>query len=145
MEWFYPKRRGPQWKQGWTGQTLTSISAPPPHLLTIFAIVIALLWLSQYTDYKSQMQHTAINLQIFLISLPILLVFLVASYSSISSSGWFNFGVRRREHELVHRVGSGGGGGSSSPWGVAVLLVLLLVLVSYQSSLHSKWFGGRSD
>ncbi|CAN6554663.1 unnamed protein product [Malus baccata var. baccata] len=141
MEWFYPKRRRPQLKQGWTGQTLTSISAPPPHLLTIFAIVIALLWLSQYTDYKSQMQHTALNFQIFLISLPILLVFLVASYSSISSSGWFNFRVRRREHESVHRVG----GGSSSPWGVAVLLVLLLVLVSYQSSFHSKWFGGRSD
>ncbi|KAB2636171.1 PI-PLC X-box domain-containing protein [Pyrus ussuriensis x Pyrus communis] len=143
MEWFYPKRRGPQWKQGWTGQTLTSISAPPLHLLTIFAIVIAFLWLSQYTDYKSQMQHTAINAHLFLISLPIFLIFLFASYSSISSTGWFNFGYRPSQREAVQRAGRGGS--SSSPWGVAILLVLLLVLVSYQSLVHSKWFGGRSD
>ncbi|KAM1152411.1 hypothetical protein ACFX2J_034846 [Malus domestica] len=143
MEWFYPKRRGPQWKQGWTGQTLTSISAPPLHLLTIFAIVIAFLCLSQYTDYKSQMQHTTINAHLFLISLPIFLIFLVASYSSISSTGWFNSGYRPSQREAVQRAGRGGS--SSSPWGVAILLVLLLVLVSYQSSVHSKWFGGRSD
>lgn len=137
MEWFYPKRRGPEWKQGWTGQTLTSISAPPLHLLTIFAIVILLLWLSQYTEYKSQMQHTAINFQIVLMLLPIILIFLVASCSSISSSGWFNFRLRRPQQESVHRASGGG-----SPWGVAILVVLVLVLLSYQSSFHSKWFGG---
>ncbi|KAL6184544.1 PREDICTED: uncharacterized protein LOC101308118 [Fragaria vesca subsp. vesca] len=135
MEWFYPKRRGPEWKQGWTGQTLSSISAPPLHLLTIFAIVILLLWLSQYTEYKSQMQHTAANFQILLMLLPIVLIFLVISCSSVSSAGWFNFQRRHPQHELVNQASGG------SPWGVAILVVLVLVLLSYQSSFHSKWFG----
>ncbi|KAK9927184.1 hypothetical protein M0R45_024382 [Rubus argutus] len=139
MEWFYPKRRGPDWKQGWTGQTLASISAPPLHLLTIFAIVILLLWLSQYTEYKSQMQRTAINFQIVLMLLPIILIFLVASCSSISSRGWFNFRLRRPQQDSVHREPRASGGGS--PWGVAIIVVLVLVLLSYQSSFHSKWFG----
>ncbi|KAL6179296.1 hypothetical protein ACLB2K_050812 [Fragaria x ananassa] len=78
MEWFYPKRRGPEWKQGWTGQTLSSISAPPLHLLTIFAI------------------------------------------------------RRHPQHELANQASGG------SPWGVAILVVLVLVLLSYQSSFHSK-------
>ncbi|KAF3434655.1 hypothetical protein FNV43_RR21740 [Rhamnella rubrinervis] len=133
MEWFYPKRRGPEWKQGWTGQTLTSISAPPLHLLTIFGIVIVLLWFSQYTGYKAQLQQTTVNFQLFLMVLPILLIFFMALYSS--SGGWFNFQLRRPE--AFHRAGG-------SPWGVAILLVLLLVLLSYQSSFHSKWFGGQN-
>ena len=131
MEWFYPRRRGPQWKQGWTGQTLSSVSAPPLPLLTIFGIVIVLLWLSQYTDYKAQLHHTAINFQLFLLILPILLIFFMISFSS---SERFAFGPRRLEHETVHRSGG-------SPWGIAMLVGVLFVLLSYQSSFHSKWFG----
>ncbi|KAH7518474.1 hypothetical protein FEM48_Zijuj09G0175300 [Ziziphus jujuba var. spinosa] len=126
MEWFYTKRRGPEWKQGWTSQTLTSMSAPPFHLLTIFAIVIFLLWFSQYTGYKAQFQQTAINFQLFLMVLPLLLILFMASYSS---GGLFNLQLRRPE---------------GSPWGVAILLLLILVLLSYQSSFHSKWFGPLS-
>ncbi|XVF67870.1 hypothetical protein PTKIN_Ptkin10aG0156600 [Pterospermum kingtungense] len=132
MEWVYPRRRGPQWKQGWAGQTLSTVSAPPLPLLTIFGIVFVLLWFSQYTGYKAQLHHTAINFQIFLLLLPLLLIFFMISFSA---SGKFVFGQQRLErHEAVRRSGG-------FPWGVALFVGLLLVLLSYQSSLHSKWFG----
>ncbi|KAL5561132.1 hypothetical protein UlMin_030879 [Ulmus minor] len=139
MEWFHPRRRGPDWKQGWTSQTLNSMSAPPFHLLTIFAIVMSLLWLSQYTGYKAQLQQTAVNFQLFLFLLPLLLILSVASYSS----SWLsNFQLRRPQNKMPSSGSRGGG----SPWGVAIFLVVLLVLLSYQSSFHSKWFGPlRSD
>ncbi|XP_041010256.1 uncharacterized protein LOC121254330 [Juglans microcarpa x Juglans regia] len=134
MEWFYTKRRGPEWKQGWTGQTLASISTPPLHLLTIFAIVIVLLWFSKSADYKAELKYTAINMQLFFFLLSILLIFVVAS----NSTSWrFNFPLLRSEHDSVQRAGS-------SPLGIAILVVLLLVLLSFQSSFHSKWFGPLS-
>ncbi|KAI4297719.1 hypothetical protein L6164_037594 [Bauhinia variegata] len=81
MEWFYPKRRGPEWKQrGLTAQTRSSVSAPSIHLLMIFGVVVCLLWFSQYSEYKAQLHQTAINLQLFLLLLPILLIFFVVSY-----------------------------------------------------------------
>lgn len=132
MEWFYPKRRGPQWKQGWTSQTVTSISAPSFHLVTIFSIVMVLLWLSQYNGYKAQLQQTAVNFQLFMFLLPVLVIFFMASYSS---SWLFNFQFRRPRRETPTQQSG------SSPWGVAIFVVLLLVLLSYQSSFHSKWFG----
>lgn len=131
MEWFYTRRRGPEWKQGWTGQTLASISPPPLHLLIIFGIVIFLLWFSQSADYKAQLKSTAINFQLFLFLLPILLILFMASYST---SWRFNFPLWRQEHDPKQRAGA-------SPLGVAILVVVLLVLLSYQSSFHSKWFG----
>jgi len=135
MDWFYPKRRGPEWKQGWTGQTLASISAPPLPLLAIFAIVIFLLSISQYTNYKAQLQYSMINFQLFLLLLPILLIFLVLSGLT---SGRFTLWPLRPDRDTAARRTGG------SPWGVAILLVVLLLLVSYQSSFHSKWFGPLS-
>ena len=132
MEWFYPKRRGPDWKQGWTSQTITSMSAPPFHLLAIFGIVVVLLWLSQYTGYKAQVQQTTVNFQVFLLLLPLVLILFMAS-----SSWWSNFQLRSTHPGASLPAPPSG----SSPWGVAVFVVLLLVLVSYQSSFHSKWFG----
>ncbi|KAK4764953.1 hypothetical protein SAY86_026043 [Trapa natans] len=38
-----------------------------------------------------------------------------------------------RESDSLHRA-------VGSPWGVAAVLVFLLVMVSYQSSLHERWF-----
>ncbi|KAH7835469.1 hypothetical protein Vadar_026386 [Vaccinium darrowii] len=131
MEWFYPRRRGPGWKHGWTIQTLTSISTPPLPLLAVFAIVIFLLSLSQYTTYKAQMQHTMMNFQLFLFLLPVLLIFIV-----LPGLMSLRFSLRALRPEHGHAKQSGG-----SPWGVAVLVVVLLLLVSYQSSFHSKWFG----
>ncbi|KAK3195182.1 hypothetical protein Dsin_026492 [Dipteronia sinensis] len=91
MDWFYTKRRGPEWKQGWSGQTLASVSAPPLPLLAVFGIVLLLLWLSQYTGYKAQMQLTTINFQLFIFLLPIMLILLMAS---MSSNGGYSFGFR---------------------------------------------------
>ncbi|GFS42806.1 hypothetical protein Acr_00g0081770 [Actinidia rufa] len=127
MEWLYPKRRGPEWKHGWTEQTLASITTPPLPLLAIFAIVIFLLCLSQYTNYKAQIQHSMINFQLVLFLLPVLLIFVLLSGFT---SGRFNIRALSPDHR------SGG-----FPWPVAVLVVVLLVLVSYQSSFHSKWLG----
>lgn len=124
MEWVYPRRRGPQWKQGWTGQTLSSISSPPLPLLTISGIVFVLLWFSQYTGYKAQLHQTAINFQIFLLLLPVLLIFFMISFSS---GGRFAFW----QHATVEQ---------SPPWGIAMLVGLLVLLLSYQSWFHSKWF-----
>lgn len=135
MEWFYPRRRGPEWKQGWTSQMAASISPPPFHLLTIFAIVMVLLWLSQYAGYKAQVQQTAVNFQLFLFLLPVLLILLMATYST---SWWSNFQLRRMQQGTPTQQAAASGG---SPWGVAIFVVLLLVLLSYQSSFHSKWFG----
>lgn len=134
MDWFYPKRRGPQWKQGWASQTLTSFSSPPTPLLTIFGIVFLLLWVSQYTGYKAQLHTTALNFQLFLFLLPLLMILFIASYYSAAG---YAFRLSRLDHGSTYQTAAGG-----MPWGIAGLVVVLLVLVSYQSSFHSKWLGG---
>ncbi|KAF9676120.1 hypothetical protein SADUNF_Sadunf09G0105200 [Salix dunnii] len=132
MEWFYPKRRGPEWKQGWTGQTMSSMSSPPLPLLAIFGIVISLLWLSHYTGYKAQLHQSAINLQIFLVLLPVLLILFMASYST----NWLlYYRLRSSPHDSAPRSTG------SFPWGISIFAAVLLMLLSYQSTFHSKWFG----
>nr|DAD22385.1 TPA_asm: hypothetical protein HUJ06_023848 [Nelumbo nucifera] len=132
MSWFVTKRRGPEWKQGWTGQTLSSISAPPPPLLTIFAIVFLFLLLSRYTEYKAQMEQTMISFRFLLFLLPVLLIFIVRSMA-FKHGMRFAFRQPRPEHDSIHRAGG-------SPWGVAALVIVLLLMISYQSSFHSNWF-----
>lgn len=137
MDWFYP-RRGPEWKQGWTGQTMASLSLPPLPLLAVFAIVIFLLSLSQSSNYKEKLDNAATNFQLFLFLVPIVLILLMRPSFT---GGWFNFWTPKpRQESLIHRSGG-------FPWGIAILVVVLLVLVSYQSSFHSKWFAPlrRSD
>ncbi|KAL0348461.1 UNVERIFIED_CONTAM: hypothetical protein Sangu_1073900 [Sesamum angustifolium] len=135
MEWFYARRRGPEWKQGWTDQTLSSISAPPLPLMAIFAIVIFLLSLSNYNAYKEQMHYTMINFKILLFLVPVLLIIFMHS-SLLNTGGWLNFRSSspprlRMRQELARGI-------SGFPWAVAVLVAVLLVLVSYQSSFQSK-------
>ncbi|KAK9165191.1 hypothetical protein Scep_000382 [Stephania cephalantha] len=127
MDWFYPKRRGPEWKQGWTGQALSSITLPPPPLLAVFAIVVLFLSLSKYLDYRADMHNTLINFQLVLLLLPVILIFVMRS---MPEDRRFSIRLPRPQHDSVHRVGR-------SPLGVAVLLVVLLVMISYQSSVHS--------
>ncbi|KAK4802983.1 hypothetical protein SAY86_001186 [Trapa natans] len=85
MEWLQPRRRrGPEWKQGWTERTLTSISIPSIHLLAIFLIVIFLLWCSSsYSEPRSHhLRHSMASLQILLILSPILAILLSALYTN---------------------------------------------------------------
>ncbi|KAI5647891.1 hypothetical protein M9H77_33896 [Catharanthus roseus] len=132
MDWVYPRRRGPEWKLGWTGQTMASLSLPPIPLLIIFAIVIVLLPMSLSTNYKEQLDRATIVFQLLLLMIPLVLVFIVRS----SFTNWnFNLWVPRpRRPDGVQR------GGGGFPWGITILLVVLLLLVSYQSSFRSKWF-----
>ncbi|KAF6159210.1 hypothetical protein GIB67_022889 [Kingdonia uniflora] len=130
MLWFSSDRRGPDWKQGWTDQTLSSISIPPLPLLTVFAIVLLFMFLSKYTDYSSEVRQSMINFQIFLFLLPTLLILIL---QSMPPNGKFVIRIPLPEHESIHKAGN-------SPWGVAILVVVLLVMIFYQSSFHSQWF-----
>lgn len=146
MEWLQPRRRGPEWKQGWTERTLTSISAPSLHLLTVFLIVVFLLWCSSsYSEPRPHLHHSMANLHVLLLLSPVFAIFLLALYSSAwrftggggSTSSLDN---AARAVQPQNRPG-GGGSGMGIPWGVAFVVGLLLVLVSYHSSFQSKWFG----
>ncbi|XP_047949087.1 uncharacterized protein LOC125194914 [Salvia hispanica] len=133
MAWNHMRKRGPEWTQGWTGQALSSISAPPLPLVTVFAIVVFLLSLSQYAAYRELMHHAMFNFKILLFVAPVLLVFLLRS-SLLSSVG----GIRFRSSPIREA--------GTFPWGVALVLVALLLLLSYRSSVQSRWFRfGSSD
>ncbi|KAG7010871.1 hypothetical protein SDJN02_27669, partial [Cucurbita argyrosperma subsp. argyrosperma] len=127
MEWLEPKRRGPEWKQEWTGQTLGgSVSSPPPQLLTIFGIVIVLLWFSQSTTgYDTQMHRSASNFQLLLFLLPILVIFFMSSYSMcglINLRSW--------------RSATGSPRRGASPLTITILVSLILVLLYFRPSFH---------
>ncbi|XP_026459244.1 uncharacterized protein LOC113359891 [Papaver somniferum] len=146
MGWFWSERRGPEWKQGWTSNTLSNTSLPPLPLLAIFAIVLLFLTISQYTGYKAQMEHTMFNFQIFLFVLPVILIFVVRSMSSDGNGRSFVFRFPRLRPSQHHQdsgqaVGSTHAGSStSSPWGVALIVVVLIVMIFYKSSFDSQWF-----
>ncbi|KAL5557884.1 hypothetical protein UlMin_034095 [Ulmus minor] len=131
MGWLIRERRGSAWKAGWTEQTLASISAPPLPLMAIFGIVMTLLFISSYINYKMQMQKTMIGFKMFLLFLPLLLVFVALM---MTKYGRF-VAVTPVTKNYPANQDEGG-----SPWGVAVMVGLLLVLVSYQSHFHSKWW-----
>ncbi|XP_039122349.1 uncharacterized protein LOC120258934 [Dioscorea cayenensis subsp. rotundata] len=131
MDWFLRDPRGPQWKQGWRGQVLASISLPPAPLLAVFAIVVLFLSLSWYTNYKEQVHRSELGLRFFFILFLFLVVLVLAGYMLVDR----RFKFRRFGPEQEGRDMAG-----SSPWGVAALVVVLLLMVSYQSSFHSQWF-----
>ncbi|KAI4336778.1 hypothetical protein L6164_015260 [Bauhinia variegata] len=85
MGWLFKERRGPAWKQGWTENTLSSISAPPLPLVTIVGIVMFLLWVSSYINFKTSMETAVINLNLLLLFLPLVLIF-IARYLSAHPS-----------------------------------------------------------
>ncbi|TYI20972.1 hypothetical protein ES332_A06G004700v1 [Gossypium tomentosum] len=74
MGWPF-KDKGPGWKKGWTEQAITSISAPPLPLLSIFGIICVLLMVSSYINLKREVHHTVFNLKLFLLFLPVMLIF----------------------------------------------------------------------
>ncbi|KAF3782849.1 hypothetical protein EJ110_NYTH17796 [Nymphaea thermarum] len=128
--WLSKERKGSEWRRGWKSQFVDSLSPPPLPFIFIFVIAVLFLSLSSYSAYSSQV-HSAMNqLNLLFFVLPVLLVLLVRS---VSANGRLAFRGPRWERESIHRAGS-------SPWGVALLLLLLLLMVSYQSSFHSKWY-----
>ncbi|ERN13522.1 hypothetical protein AMTRI_Chr09g40610 [Amborella trichopoda] len=130
MALFRRERKGLEWKRGWTSQFLASLSPPPLPLLSILAVSLLFLFLSGYISYKSQVTSTINHLHVLLMLSPLLLI-LAVRWSS-SNERLLNR-LQVPPQDAVHRVGS-------MPWGVAFFLILLLVMVSYQSSFHSKWF-----
>ncbi|KAJ1394870.1 putative transmembrane protein [Sesbania bispinosa] len=108
-------------EKGWSrGNSLVSITAPPLQLVAIVGIVVFLLWVSSYMNYKAAMQTTTINVNLFLLFLP-LVITLIAQYG------------RFMVPEPPKVTTSGGGeDGGPSPWGWVALVVLLLSLISYR-------------
>ncbi|KAG2303125.1 hypothetical protein Bca52824_031776 [Brassica carinata] len=134
MGWFVKERRGGAWKRGWLEETLFSSSAPPLTLLSLFAIISLLLFLSSYPRYKYEVEKTAANLKLFLLFLPILFVFLLVSLQFVHRI-LFRSSYYVRVNQAASVFGEG-----QFPWGVLLMLVLILLLVSKQSYFHSLWY-----
>jgi len=132
MAWLWKERRGPAWKQGWTTNTLCSLSAPPLQLLTIVAIVMFLLFVPSYVNFKSTVQTANLAFHVFLLLLPLFLIFVAYAISKhgsrlvLPAPPPFFGGIRVRTE-------------GGFPWGVAALVVLLFVLASYLSNFRSMW------
>ncbi|KAF8084194.1 hypothetical protein N665_0293s0017 [Sinapis alba] len=109
-------------------------SAPPLKLLTLFAIISLLLFLSSYPRYRYEVEKTTTNLKLFLLFLPILFVFLLVSLQ-FAHRVLFSSSYYARGNHAKHPFGEG-----HFPWGVLFMLILLLVLVSKQSYFHSLWY-----
>ncbi|XP_020229205.1 uncharacterized protein LOC109810205 [Cajanus cajan] len=133
MVWPLKERRGPAWKQGWTISTLSSLSAPPLQLVAIVGIVMFLLFLPSYINFKSTLHTATIAFHVFLLFLPLFLILIAYTISKhgprllVPPPPPFSGGIRLR-------TPPGG-----FPWGVAALVVLLLVLASYLSDFRSMW------
>ncbi|KAI9201507.1 hypothetical protein LWI28_024540 [Acer negundo] len=102
------------------------MSAPPWPLVAIFGIIFMLLSISSYINYRVQMQQNMINFKIFLLFLPVLLIF-------VAQIMW-SFKLRTTKHGLAADDNT-----RRFPWSMAALVVVLLALVSYQSRVQSMW------
>lgn len=113
--------------------TLSSLSAPPLQLLFIVGIVMFLLFVPSYINFKSTVQTATIGFHVFLLVLPLLLIFIAYTISKygprlVLPAPPSFFG------SVPVRTEAGG-----FPWGVAALVLLLLVLASYLSDFRSMW------
>jgi hypothetical protein len=114
---------------------MDSVSTKSFHFITIFVIVVFLLWFSQSTEYEDEVKQAAGNFQLILFLLPFLLMLIFAVV--YSTRGRFHFPFLRPEYEMIQQAGG-------VPWRAVMFLVLILVLLSYQSSFRAKWFGPLS-
>ncbi|GAV91536.1 hypothetical protein CFOL_v3_34930, partial [Cephalotus follicularis] len=105
-----------------------SMFSMPLHLFFIIVILFFVLGFSWYINYESMFRDLTNQVKLILMLSPILLLLVLHCLS-----GDFPFFLPSPEKDSLHRAGG-------SPWGVALLLVLLLFMISYQSSLHQRWF-----
>ncbi|CAN1184300.1 hypothetical protein LINPERPRIM_LOCUS8387 [Linum perenne] len=108
----------------------SNITCIPLHLYFFMIILISVLGFSWYINYESVLEDLMNQIKFFLILSPLLLLLLL---HCLSGTRRFSFLDLFPERDSVHRAGG-------SPWGVALLLVFLLFMISYQSSLHERWF-----
>ncbi|KAK3423820.1 uncharacterized protein LOC104451287 [Eucalyptus grandis] len=130
MGWLIREKRGPAWKHGWTRQTIDSMSLPPMPVVTLFGIVLLLLWLSFHINYTRQMERTVVSLKLLLLLVPLLLIILARWLDA--NRGRLVIPLPDADPDTMHRV-------SRTPWGVALLVGLVLLLLSFQSNLRSQW------
>ncbi|KAI9194823.1 hypothetical protein LWI28_009462 [Acer negundo] len=100
----------------------------PLHLFFFITILFFILGFSWYINYESKFEDFMNQLKLFLMITPVILLLLVHCLS-----GGFPFFMPFPERDSLHRAGG-------SPWGVGALLVFLIFMISYQSSLHERWF-----
>ncbi|KAM6554883.1 hypothetical protein CsatB_015645 [Cannabis sativa] len=103
-------------------------SIPLP-LCSFILILFFMLGFSWYINYENKFEDLIFQVKLFLMIVPLLLLLAVHCLSS----GGIPFLIPFPEQDSLHRAGG-------SPWGVAVLLVFLFFMISYQSSLHERWF-----
>ncbi|KAJ9550116.1 hypothetical protein OSB04_014161 [Centaurea solstitialis] len=99
MDRFDLSERSLESRQGSRSHTFSSISLPPLPLVVIFAIVVFLLSLSQYSSFKSWSSNIGINLQLLVLLTPVILIFFLSS-SWITDGRWFAFGSRKRKDSM---------------------------------------------
>ncbi|GJZ25849.1 hypothetical protein Tco_0570102 [Tanacetum coccineum] len=104
------------------------MSAPPMHLVALLGLVILLLSMSSYTEFKVHIEREKMGLKLLLFLLPLALF--VVTYVT----------MRHRLPYMVRAASTPSSSGKqdgTSPWGVAFLVILVLVLVKYHSSVQS--------
>lgn len=144
MSWLLRGRRAVSWRE----QTLESVSSPPPMpLIVLFGVVMLLMCLASYSDYRAQAQRAMISFKLLLFLLPVLLILFM--HLTMVFKRWFYYmglGGARSSSRLGYNYGplpwwsSSIHGDGSSPWGLALVVLMLLVLVYYHSSVQYIWF-----
>lgn len=139
MSWLLRGRRGVSWRE----QTLESaVSSPPPMpLMVFFGVVMFLIYLANYSEYKAQTQRTMIGFKLLLFLLPVLLILFM--HLTVVFNRWFYYlgGRSTASSRMAYNYNNyGSGGEGSSPWGLAMVVLMLLLLVYYHSSVHYTWF-----
>ncbi|TYJ20742.1 hypothetical protein E1A91_A08G017200v1 [Gossypium mustelinum] len=105
------------------------LSPPPLHLCFFIIILFFVLGLSWYINYESKLEDLTIQLKLFLLLVPVVLLLLVHCLSAES----LDFVVPFPDQDSLHRAGG-------SPWRVALVLVVVIYMISYQSYFHERWF-----
>ncbi|KAH7849071.1 hypothetical protein Vadar_012582 [Vaccinium darrowii] len=128
MSCFCGERRGLKWKQSWGERTLASIFETPIPLLVLVGIALLLVSTSWYLEGKAKIQQAMPNFQLLLILCTVVFILFVHVQNLAQDP--------RPVCNTQRRWNCGDG----SPWVVAAVVVFLLVLVSFKSSLRSKFF-----